>query len=242
MKGRRKNTRTIVHGQYRHETGHSTNLTHRKDTWTSLVPFFLGRAGPLKAPPCLVCRGEVVQDAAERHQPALPRQLGGLALGVVQRAAAQRRLLRRRGQMTVLEVVSECAPPNGLVPPSMVQLFKPIYRQATGLVPDVGGGRARCQRHRSRVRGGERRLQDRRQGQEDEGEEEGGGVRSKVCLGLGGWNLHSLSISCFICPGGVRSEMRQAGETSLGALRGRMQGNRTGLRGQAPYGTWGFRR
>jgi len=43
-----KNTRTIVHGQYRHETGHSTNQTNRKHTWTNLVPFFL-RAGPLKA-------------------------------------------------------------------------------------------------------------------------------------------------------------------------------------------------
>jgi len=44
----KKNTRTVVHGQYRHETGHSTNQTNRRDTWTSLVPFFL-RAGPLKA-------------------------------------------------------------------------------------------------------------------------------------------------------------------------------------------------
>jgi len=48
VKGRRKNTRTIVHGQYRHETGNSTNKTNRKDTWTNLVPFFL-RVGPLKA-------------------------------------------------------------------------------------------------------------------------------------------------------------------------------------------------
>jgi len=43
-----KNTRTVVHGQYRHEAGHSTNQTNRTDTWTDLVPFFL-RAGPLKA-------------------------------------------------------------------------------------------------------------------------------------------------------------------------------------------------
>jgi len=48
VKGRRKNTRTIVHGQYRHETGNSTNKTNRKDTWTNLVPFFR-RVGPLKA-------------------------------------------------------------------------------------------------------------------------------------------------------------------------------------------------
>ena len=40
-----KNTRTIVHGQYRHETGHSTNQTNRKHTWANLLPFFyeLGR-------------------------------------------------------------------------------------------------------------------------------------------------------------------------------------------------------
>ena len=44
----KKNARTIVHGQYRHKTGHSTNQTNRKDTWTNLVPFFR-RVGPLKA-------------------------------------------------------------------------------------------------------------------------------------------------------------------------------------------------
>jgi len=48
VKGSRKNTRTIVHGQYRHKTGHSTNQTNRKHTWTNLVPFFL-QFGPFKA-------------------------------------------------------------------------------------------------------------------------------------------------------------------------------------------------
>ena len=48
VKGRKKNTRTIVHGQYRPETGNSTNKTNKIGTGPNLVPAFL-RVEPFKA-------------------------------------------------------------------------------------------------------------------------------------------------------------------------------------------------
>ena len=47
-KGVEKNTRPIVYGHHRHETGRSTNQTNGINTGSNLVPFFL-RAGPFKA-------------------------------------------------------------------------------------------------------------------------------------------------------------------------------------------------
>ena len=69
-KGVEKNTRTIVHGQYRHETGHSTNQTNRMYTWANLVPFF-SRAGPFKA---------TFEHHSGRRGPIAALKMGGLTL------------------------------------------------------------------------------------------------------------------------------------------------------------------
>ena len=42
-------------------------------------------------------------------------------------------------KLTVLECQHEHSPPEGLVPPGMAHLFKPIYRSDTGVLPDVRG-------------------------------------------------------------------------------------------------------